>query len=58
MSEHSTGPDIDPVLKARLIEITDPTYSDPARKDFTGVDWLAFIGFFVVCAVGFIVWGY
>jgi hypothetical protein len=49
---------VDPTIRARLAEITEPEYHDPARKDLTGLDWLLFIGFFVVCAVGFVWWGY
>jgi hypothetical protein len=42
----------------RLAEITAPGYDDPARKNLTTVDWLAFAGFLAVCAVAFTVWGY
>lgn len=45
-------------IDARLAEITDPAYTDPARKNLTGLDWLVFVGFFLVCAIGFVAWGY
>jgi hypothetical protein len=47
-----------PKIQARLDEIARPDYADPARKNLTGLDWLLFLGFLVVCAVGFTVWGY
>lgn len=50
--------DIDPKIRARLAEIASPDYQDPARTNLTGLDWLIFLGFLVVCAVGFTVWGY
>ena len=45
-------------IARRLAVITAPDYVDPARKDFTTADWLAWWGFFAVCAVAFAVWGY
>jgi hypothetical protein len=42
----------------RLAEVTEPDYVDPARKNFTSGDWIAFAGFLAVCAVAFTVWGY
>jgi hypothetical protein len=45
-------------IERRLAEITAPDYADPARKDFTAVDWLALAGFLAICAVAFTVWGY
>jgi len=45
-------------IARRLAVITAPDYVDPARKNFTGADWLAFAGFLAVCAVVFTVWGY
>ena len=51
-------PEVRAEIERRLAVITAPDYADPARKDFTTVDWLAFAGFLAVCAVGFTVWGY
>ena len=52
----------DPAVRAeierRLDVITAPDYVDPARRNFTTFDWLAFAGFLAVCAAAFMVWGY
>ena len=45
-------------IERRLDVITAPDYDDPARRNFTPGDWLAFAGFLAVCAVAFTVWGY
>ena len=42
----------------RLKQVTAPDYVDPARKDLTGLDWFALVGFMAACAVIFTVWGY
>ncbi len=51
-------PEVRADISRRLAEITAPDYVDPARKDFTPVDWIALAGFLAVCAVAFTVWGY
>jgi len=53
-----TDPELHAEIEKRLAEITAPDYEDPARKDFTALDWVAFAGFLAACAVGFIIWGY
>jgi hypothetical protein len=63
MNESSAGTDtapqdLDPKIRTRLHEITRPEYVDPARKDLTALDWVAFLGFLLVCAVGAVLWGY
>lgn len=50
--------ELGPKIKARVDEITSPEYDDPARRNLTGLDWLLFLGFLIVCAVGATVWGY
>jgi hypothetical protein len=45
-------------IQHRLDEIASPDYRDPARANLTGLDWLVFFGFFLVCAVGAVLWGY
>jgi hypothetical protein len=51
-------PEVRADISRRLAEITAPDYVDPARKNLTAGDWIAFAGFLAVCAVGFTVWGY
>ena len=51
-------PEVRAEIGRRLAEITAPDYADPARRDFTAGDWLAFAGFLAACAVVFTVWGY
>ena len=63
MNESSAGidtapQDLDPKIRDRLGEITSPEYVDPARKNLTALDWLVFVGFLLVCAVGAVLWGY
>ena len=53
-----TDPELHAEIEKRLAEVTAADYEDPARRNFTALDWIAFIGFFVVCAVGFVIWGY
>lgn len=50
--------EIGPKIQARLDEITRPAYVDPAHTNLTGLDWLLFLGFLIVCAVGATAWGY
>lgn len=54
----SSGASFDAELKARLAEIEAPGYSDPARANLTGLDWLSIVAFIAVVSVGFVVWGY
>jgi hypothetical protein len=50
--------EVGPKIQTRLEEITRPDYVDPARTNLTGLDWVLFLGFLIVCAVGFTIWGY
>jgi hypothetical protein len=52
------GNDVAARIQTRLDEIARPDYDDPARTDLTGLDWLVFFGFLLVCAVGAVLWGY
>lgn len=61
MNETSGGTGGEPLglearIQARLDEITSPDYVDPARRDLTGLDWLVFLGFLIVCSVVFGAW--
>lgn len=51
-------PEVRAEIGRRLAEITSPDYTDPARKNFTAGDWIAFAGFLAVCAAALTVWGY
>jgi hypothetical protein len=51
-------PEVQAEIARRLAVITAPDYEDPARRNFTAADWIAFAGFLAVCAVAFTVWGY
>lgn len=51
-------PEVRAEIGRRLAEITAPDYEDPARRNFTAGDWIAFAGFLAVGAVAFTVWGY
>ena len=51
-------PEVRAEIERRLDVIAAPDYVDPARRDFTTVDWLAFAGFLAVCGIAFTVWGY
>ena len=51
-------PEVQVEIARRLAVITEPDYADPARRNFTAVDWIALAGFLAVCAIGFTVWGY
>ncbi len=52
------GDEVRAAILQRLREVTAPDYVDPARKDLTGLDWFALVGFMAACAVIFTVWGY
>ena len=51
-------PEVQAEIARRLAVITAPDYKDPARKNFTAVDWIALAGFLAACAVALTVWGY
>ena len=51
-------PEVQAEIARRVGVITAPGYEDPARRDFTAGDWIAFAGFLAACAVAFTVWGY
>ncbi len=51
-------PEVRAEIERRLDVITAPDYDDPARRNFTRGDWLAFAGFLAVLAVVFTAWGY
>lgn len=53
-----SDPELHAEIERRLAEIAAPEYQDPARKNFTAIDWIAFGGFLAACAVGFTIWGY
>jgi hypothetical protein len=62
MAEPSRTPEdaymIDRKTRIRLDEITRPDYEDGARKNLTGWDWVAILGFLASCVVVFVAWGY
>ncbi len=45
-------------IRARLDEVMREDDTDPARRDLTAADWATIIGFFVLCSVVAVVWGY
>ena len=51
-------PEVQAEIARRLAVVTAPDYADPARRNFTAGDWIAFAGFLAACAVAFTVWGY
>jgi len=51
-------PEVQAEIARRLAVITAPGYEDPARRNFTAGDWIAFAGFLAACAIAFTVWGY
>jgi len=45
-------------IRVRLDEVMREDDVDPARRGLTAWDWLAIIGFFVLCSVVAVAWGY
>jgi hypothetical protein len=45
-------------LERRLDLIESPGFDDPAREDFTAVDFISIAALVIVLSVAFLVWGY